>query len=290
MKKITKLLSLVLALTLVLTGCSFFGADNDESTTTTTENNQDIVIDDEDLFDNEGWLGDENNEPASSDKVENKKDETSTKAPEATSTTKPAEKEWTTAEIVDYFNKSANKVKTDATKVVKNYEDRTVGEVEVPKILQSTAEDLIATAMKDDTDPITYGTKEEIQENYQVPKQNYVSRLTVDSVESAQIKDKGNEYVIRIELYNENNPTAGSGVGSVFDVIEAEEVAESGMVEDFSTEYYDCVVIATIDKETGHMTHANYTTPLILNVTVNMFGTQKGKLGLTFEKDYTITY
>ena len=38
----------------------------------------------------------------------------------------------TTEEIVAYFNKNANRVKTEATKVVKNYEDREVGEIDAP--------------------------------------------------------------------------------------------------------------------------------------------------------------
>ncbi len=287
MKKLTKLIALLLTLMLVFTGCSF-GAD-DETTTTPPEEDVNLFDDEELLFDNE-WLGEESDDTTPQVQTNNNsKDEPTTNKKETT-TNVEVKNEWTTAKIVDYFNKSANKVKTDAVTVTKNYEYRTVGEIEVPKVLQSTADNLITTAMKDDTDPIVYGTKEDIQENFQVPNQSYVSRLTVDSVESAEIKDKGNEYVIRIELYNEKNPTAGSGVGSVFDVIEAAEVAESGMVEDFSTEYYDCVVIATIDKSTGRMTHANYTTPLILNVTVNMFGTHNVKLGVTFEKDYTITY
>lgn len=287
MKKLTKLIALLLSLMLVFTGCSF-GA-NDETTTTTTEEDVNLFDDEELLFDDE-WLGDEADNTTTQPQTNNNSKNENTTNKKETTTKAEVKNEWTTAEIVDYFNKSANKVKTDATKVVKNYEDRTVGEVEVPQILQSTLEGLMETSMKDDTDPITYATKEEIRENFLVPEQDYVSRLTVDSVESAEIRDKGNEYVIRIELKDETNPTAGAGVGALFDVIEAKEVAESGMVEDFTTEYYDCVVIATIDKATGYMTQANYTTPLILNVTVNMFGTHSGKVNLIFEKDYTITY
>lgn len=286
-EKTYKTHTLLLTLMLVFSGCSF-GA-NDKTTTTTTEEDVNLFGDEESMFDNE-WIGEESDDTTTQPQpTNNSKDEPTTNKKETT-TQDEVKNEWTTAKIVDYFNKSANKVKTDAVTVTKNYEYRTVGEIEVPDILQSTVNNLLTTAMKDDTDPIVYGTKEEIQENFQVPNQSYVSRLTVDSVESAEIKDKGNEYAIRIELYNEKNPIAGSGVGSVFDVIEAAEVAESGMVEDFSTEYYDCVVIATIDKATGRMTHANYTTPLILNVTVNLLGRHNGKLGVTFEKDYTITY
>ena len=54
------------------------------------------------------------------------------------STTKAAEKETkTTAEVIDYFNKNANRVKTEATKVVKNYEKRNINKIQAPSVLQS---------------------------------------------------------------------------------------------------------------------------------------------------------
>lgn len=196
------------------------------------------------------------------------------------------------SEIVAYFNKCANKVKTDAKKVTKNYEDRTVGEIKVPDILQSMTEGLINEFFGDDTEPIVYDTRDEIKANFMVPEQDYVSKLKVSDVVKASRKDNGNTYEITIQVKDEKNPTAGRGVGSVFDVIEAHEVANKApnMVEDFSTYYYNCVVKVTVDKATGRITHANYTTPLVLSVTVNMFGTQNASIGLTFEKDYTIEY
>lgn len=197
-----------------------------------------------------------------------------------------------TEEMVAYFNTSANKVKTDATKVVKNYEKRVVGEIVVPDVLQSTADSLLKTYMTDDTEPIVYDTKEEIRENFLVPAQDYVSCLKASDVEKAECKDNGKEYVIYFKLKDEKNPKAGSGVGSVCDVIETHEVAEKApsFLEEFSTDYYDCEVTATIDKATGRMTHAVYSTPLKLNVVVSLFGTHSATVGLTFIKDYSITY
>lgn len=197
-----------------------------------------------------------------------------------------------TEEMVAYFNECANKVKKDATKVVKNFEKRIVGEVVVPDVLQSTAEDLIKDNMKDDTEPIVYATKEDIKTNFLVPNQNYVSCLKASDVVKADCKDNGKEYVIYFKVKDEKNPRAGSGVGSVFDVIETYEIAEKApsFLKEFSTEYYNCEVTATIDKETGRMTHALYSTPLKLNVVVDMFGTHSATVGLTFIKDYSITY
>lgn len=199
----------------------------------------------------------------------------------------------TIPEIVEFFNESANRIKPEASKVVKNFERRIVDkdELVVPKALESTAEGLMDTFMKDDTDPIVYATREEITNEYIVPNQNYVSKLTVDAVAEATCTDKGDAYEIYIKLKSEKNPTAGKGVGAVCDVIEAYEVAEKvSFIEEFTTNYNNCTIRATVDKASGRVTHAVYRTPLILNVTANLFGTHKAAVGLTFEKDYTITY
>ena len=180
----------------------------------------------------------------------------------------------TKEEIVDYFNTAINKVKPNAKKVVKNYEKRTVNEV-----------------MGDDTEPMVWATKEEIMSQFIVPEQSYSSKLKADWVTSAVCEDKGDTYEITLKLKDHKNPTAGVGVGAVCDVIETHEIAEkASFIEEFSTQYYNCVVKATIDKATGNVIHANYTTPLVMIMRVNLFGTHSGNMGFTFEKDYTITY
>ncbi|MBQ8763611.1 MAG: hypothetical protein IJZ07_05855 [Clostridia bacterium] len=196
-------------------------------------------------------------------------------------------------EIVEYFNASANKIKPAAKKVVKNYEKRTVNEEKLvfPKSLESTARSLIGTFMKDDTEPIVYETREDITNEFLVPNQSYVSRLKPEWVKSATCKDNGKEYIIHIRLKDQKNPTSGNGVGAVCDVIEAAEVAEkASFVEKFTTDYYNCEVIATVDKASGNVVHIRYITPVALELTVNLFGTHDVAAGLTFEKDYTITY
>lgn len=196
----------------------------------------------------------------------------------------------TTEEIVAYFNKNANRVKTEATKVVKNYEDREVGEIDAPPALMYLTKVIdIEKIMADDTEPMEFKTREEIVENFQVPKQNYVSCITVNDVESASCKDEGNYYIITIRVKDQKNPVVGKGTGAMFDVVEAEEVEAKaeGLVDDFSTEYHDCVVVAKFEKSTNRMVHANYMTPMKLNVVI---GKSEASMEMSFEKDYTITY
>lgn len=199
----------------------------------------------------------------------------------------------TVEEIVEFFNKSANRIKPEASKVTKNYEKRIVDEDQLvfPKSLESAAKGLMDTFMKDDTEPIVYDTREEITSEYIVPEKEYVSRLDPKYVENATFTDKGDTYEIYIKLKNEKNPVSGEGIGAVCDVIEAHEVAEkASFIEEFSTEYYNCEVKVTVDKATGRVVHSWYSVPLVLKVRVNMFGTHSAAAGLTFVKDYTITY
>lgn len=227
--------------------------------------------------------------------------DTQTTAPQATSTTSaadtqttaPAASEKTTAEIVALFNESANRIKGEATKVVKNYEYRTVNNehLVVPDALQSTAEEMMTKFMGDDLEPIEYATAEEIAAEYMVPDQSYVSKLTEADVKEATCTDNGTEYEIKIVAKDCTNPTAGVAVGSAFDVIETAEISEkTSMIEKFDSSYYNCFVRCKIDKATGRMTWSNYTVSVIIDCKAKIVKVFDIKCGMTFEKDYTITY
>ncbi|MBQ7294815.1 MAG: hypothetical protein IJW86_01330 [Clostridia bacterium] len=229
-------------------------------------------------------------------------EETTAKAPQSdmgtaaektTKPDKPESKEKTTAEIVALFNESANRIKGEATKVVKNYEYRTVNteHLVVPDALQSMAEEMMTKFMGDDLEPIEYTTAEEIAEEYMVPSQSYVSVLKAEDVKEATFKDNGTEYEITIKAKDSVNPTSGTGVGAAFDVIETTEVKEkTSMIEKFDSQYYDCVVKCKIDKATGKMTWSNYTVSVILDCSVKVIKVFDVKCGMTFEKDYNIYY
>ena len=300
--KLISILAIVLVITtLILSGCNTDKTSESETTTETTTIAETTVVTEEDEtvaeeketeVVSEVVTDDEGNTEIVTEVV-TKEEESTIKAnkPEKEKTT--AKKEMTTEEIVDLFNKSANKIKTEAVKVVKNYETRTVNrdKTVIPAAVEGAAEDMLGSLMKDDEKPTVYGTKDEIVQNYLVPEQNYVSKLQAKDVVKATCKDTGSTYEIHIKLKNQVNPTAGVGVGSVCDVIEAHEVAEDApFVDKFTTEYYNCEVKATIDKSTGKVIHTTYRTPLVLNITVSMFGKHDISVGFTFEKDYDITY
>ncbi len=278
-------ISVILALSmLVVSGCT---------SKKETETTKPVNTSTETVYDQTEKISDTTHSENTQVQSESVTETTTAAAEESAATSSSSASPSTTEEIVELFNKSANRIKKEAVKVTKNYENRIVDEdkLVVPDAIESAARSLMKTFMKDDTEPIVYDTKEDIRENYIVPGQDYVSRLKAKDVEKAVCTDNGDEYEIYILLKTEKNPVTGEGVGSVCDIIEAHEVAEKvSFVEEFSTEYNKCEVRVTIDKATGRVTHAIYSTSLILDMKVNLFGTHRGSAGLTFVKDFTITY
>lgn len=202
--------------------------------------------------------------------------------------------QMSTAEIINLFNESANKVKTEAVKVTKNFEKRTYSEEksEIPGALQGMANSIMGSVFKDDTDPIVYGSKEDIVANYQVPGETWSSCLTEAEVAAATCTDNGTEYEIYIKLKDSENPEAGVGAAKAVDTITASEIKENAppILKDFTTLYYDCEIKCRIDKASGRTVWSSYTTPVLMKVNVEMFGTLAAQVGMTFEKDYTIEY
>lgn len=221
-------------------------------------------------------------------------DETAENSTEEASTEEVSESALqTTQEIVAYFNTAANKIKTSASKVTKNYEKRRIDKdkTEIPGALEDFADTMVTKLMGDDTEPIVLDTREEIMKDFLVPEQSYVSILEPEWVEKASCVDNGDTYYIHLKLKPHKNPTSGVGVGAVCDVIETVEITSKlPFAEEFSTSYYDCEIKATIDKQTGRVVYINYIAPLVLYMRMNLFGTHSGSVGLSFEKDYTITY
>ena len=200
--------------------------------------------------------------------------------------------EMTKAEIIAMFNESANRIKTEATKVVKNYEYKKMLEeyLEVPSVLNGMMDTFMGSVMKDDLEPQEY-TGELIIEKYPVPRETWVSQLTEADVAEATCVDNGTEYEITLKLVETINPVVGKGVAAAMDTITEEDKAGiPDMVSKMDMRYFDCVIKCKIDKATGRTVWSNYTSPVVFDCEVKMLGTHAVKMGLSFEKDYTITY
>ncbi len=214
-----------------------------------------------------------------------------TEAP-ATEAPAPSGAPQGTAAIVEYYNTAVNKIKTSAKSVTRNFEDNkhNTDKLVVPSALQSIGENLIGTFLKPNNTPETYDGTDAIKEKFPLPGESYSSKLTEADVLSAECKDNGSEYEITIVAKTEKNPTYGQGVSSGFEIIKTDDVMDAAgfIVKSFETEYYDCTVKCKVDKATGNITWINFSAPVVMNVSTKIG--INAQVGMTFEKDYTVTF
>ena len=194
------------------------------------------------------------------------------------------------AGIIKLYNESANKIKTNATKVVRNYEDLRQDEqyLEMPSLLKSVGSGLISKFLKKNETPVEYASNADIIANYPVKGQNYVSQATEADITDATCTDDGTNYNITLKFAECTDPQ-GTGCANAFNIITSEEIAEGsgGIVSESSVRYYDATITCKIDKATGNMVSANYVLPMVLSVKAMGIN---AAVGMTFEHDYTITY
>ncbi len=192
--------------------------------------------------------------------------------------------------ILAYYNTAANKIKTEAKSVTRNYEDYQHNEEKlvVPAALKSAGSSLIGTFLKKNDTPEVYEGGE--LQNFYLPGETYVSKLTEGDVVSAECKDNGSEYEITIVTKTEKNPTYGAGVSAGFEIIKTDDVMDAAgfIVKSFDTEYYDCTLKCKVDKASGHITWINFSTPIVMDV-ASKIGIN-ATVGMTFVKDFNVAY
>lgn len=159
----------------------------------------------------------------------------------------------------------------------------------MPGALQSIGSGLISQFLKKDETPVDY-TGADIQANFPVKGESYVSQITEADIASAACQDDGTNYNITLK-FNECTDPAGNGCAAAFNVIKADEVYSAAkVVKNFSCRYYDAMIECKIDKASGNVTWVKYTLPMVLSVTAQVVVTLDAKVGMTFIDDYTITY
>lgn len=197
----------------------------------------------------------------------------------------------TTADIVKLFNESANKIKTNASKVTRNYQDYQHNEdkTELPSALQSIGKPLISKFLTKNETPVEY-TGADITANYPVAGESFVSKVTEADIASATCNDDGTNYNIVLKFKDCTDPV-DSGCANAFTTIKESDVkGNAPVVQSFSNSFYNAQIECKIDKATGNMTWAKYTLPMVLSVTAKVLVTIDAKVGMTFIDDYTITY
>lgn len=199
------------------------------------------------------------------------------------------------ADIIALYNEAANKVKTDAKKVTRNYKYTRYDTKKsvLPSALETMANPMIEKYVKDEVEPVEYLTKADIIENYPAPKQSYSSKLTPADVTEATCVDNGKEYVVTLKLASCKNPTPGVKVGAACHIMDVSAIAasDSSMIKKFDAIYEGCVIKCKIDKETNRVTWANFYTPFTIDAEVKVVFSEVVTVAvMSYERDYTITY
>lgn len=200
----------------------------------------------------------------------------------------------TKAEILKLYTDSANKVKTSATKVVRNYQDlqNVPEELQLPSALQSVGNGLLNQFLKKDETPLELAGAD-IKAQFPVQGQDYVCNATEADIADATCTDDGANYKVVLKFNTCTDPADGTACAGAFNTIRTQDVYDnvpSGLIQNFSATYHDAQIEATIDKATGNMIAATYTLPITLSVTAKVIVTLDAQVGMRFIDDYTITY
>lgn len=205
----------------------------------------------------------------------------------------------TTAEVVNIYNTAANKIKSNAKSITRNYSKmQSLPEyLQLPSAINSLGKWAIDKFVKGSDEPVTFTSKEDITANFPVGGESYTSHLTSDMVKNVSFKDTGKTYEIAFVLYNDKltSPKKGTGYAGVFNTVSAstfEEINVPGTkFESVKINGINGKIQCTIDKATGHVTKAIYTNTDVLNLGVKVAGSNMTvKFALACENSYSIKY
>lgn len=303
-----KLLALIMALCLVFALAACNNGGNDDETTTaaadTAVNGETVAADETEAADTtEAVSGDTTDvsEEASTEAATDAEDSTAAATEAATQAT-TAKKPSTTAEIVEYFNKASNQVKTSATSIKHHYSKISLnGSTTLPgwadtvlKVLGGADKFINDQLVKNSKGESTY-TGADIKAKYPVEGEAYVSKLTAADVKSATCVEQNGQYIITIvTIADGKSSTVKHGQGhapKAFNVVlpgivndNVPGVAKSMLGGDAEMNYPSSTAKITVDIATGRVVKADYD----LKWTIN-FGTDI-IIPFTTLDSYTISY
>lgn len=204
-----------------------------------------------------------------------------------------------TEEIVELYNTAANKVKSEATNLTRNYKklESLPEYLELPSAIQSIGSSAIGQFVKGSDTPESWTSKEDMQIVFPVGSTDYTSHLTSDMVESATCTDNGSTYQIELKLYDDKltSPEKGQGYAGVFNTVTASSITSVNIpTVTFNTVDVNGIngsISCTIDKTSQRVTEITFrnTDVLKLNVKV-VFSAVDAKLALASEENFSIQY
>ncbi len=277
-----------------------------------TEENGEEVTKKEDKTEENETKEDKTTKKTEKEDKTNKEDKTTTKKTEEkntekeTTTKKKDSKPSTKKEIIEYYNKAVNKVKSSAKSVVRTYDNSTnyKGIVEAGG-LSKIGKLLMDTFLKENHDKVVYSGKSEIVANFPVKGQS-TSNINEAAVKDAKCVDKGNYYEITLtancsDSNPDVNPSLGGGkVGKMFNILVVSDITDATdkagallELEGIKYSYMGGEIVARIDKNSGEMTYLYTKLPMVLS-----FGkaralaivVKNAAIGLQFENKWEINW
>lgn len=220
----------------------------------------------------------------------------------ASSSSSASKKPSTQAEILNYFNTAANKIKTSAKGGTYNYEKNTqAGTFTLGgpfKMFSSAIDGLVEKNMGEVSEHKNLKmSKADLKKYVPVENESWTSKLTTSNISSATLAEKNGNYVITIKVKTDadsTSPAHGSGNhGRAFSIVQVSTILDNaGPVKSLldgnvKIGYRDGKITATIDPKTGNVTHLNYYYVWILDVTV---GGTNVNAPFGIESDFTINW
>lgn len=229
-------------------------------------------------------------------------EETSEPVEEPTESETEAEtsaEEMSKEEIVALYNESANKIKSTAKLITRNYNrmKNIPEELELPSAISGLGKWAIDTFVKGSENAAILDEKEEVMEYFPVQNEEYTSHLTPEMVRTATLNETDKTYEITLVLYNDalTSPAKGKGYAGVFNTVSAatfEDINVPGTTfEKVNVNGFGGKIVCTMDKETKQITHITFFNSDLLNLQVKVAGKQlKVKMAFSNESDFTIKY
>ena len=203
-----------------------------------------------------------------------------------------------TEQIVELYNTSVNRVKPEATTIVRNYQklESLPEYLELPSAVQGIGSAAIKQFVKGSDEPQTWTTKEDFKLGFPVSGTEYTSHMTPDMVESATCTDTGSAYQLEIKLYDDKltSPEKGTGYAGVFNTVTADSISSVSIpgvtFNSVDVNGINGSISCTIDKASKRVTDITFRNTDILAIDAKVIVSVQAKLALASELNYTISY
>lgn len=159
------------------------------------------------------------------------------------------------AEILSYLNTTLNNAKKAKPGYKKHHVMQAKGNVSgIPSWL-------VNLVTKDKTTTMSKGGDN--TDDFPAAGFAWSSKLTVNDIKDASLKQSGDNYEITVKLGTEKNPSKGTGssYGKIMSVIDSNEAAEmvgKTVLKSINMTYHDGYVKATVNSKTGKLISAEF--------------------------------